>query len=122
MKQPFYLSLLTLCISVGAHAADAPVQAGGILTGTNGMSLYVFDKDAAGSGKSACNGPCAANWPPLAAGESDQGKGDYSVIVRDDGTRQWAFKGKPLYFWSKDVKPGDMTGDGFKDMWHVAKP
>ena len=80
------------------------------------------NKDAAGSGKSVCNGPCATNWPPLFAMDSDGSAGDYSVITRDDGKKQWAFKGKPLYFWSKDQKAGDTTGDGFNNVWHVAKP
>jgi predicted lipoprotein with Yx(FWY)xxD motif len=43
------------------------------------------------------------------------------VIVRDDGSRQWAYKGKPLYLWVKDHKPGDTTGDGFRGVWHVAR-
>lgn len=44
------------------------------------------------------------------------------MIVRDDGKKQWAFKGKPLYYWAKDTKPGDKTGDGFNKVWQVAKP
>ncbi|MGE5336528.1 MAG: hypothetical protein ACM3PU_01795 [Gemmatimonadota bacterium] len=96
--------------------------ADGALVDSNGMTLYVFDKDPAGSGKSACNGPCAANWPPLAADASAAAMGGYSVIMRDDGSRQWAYNGKPLYRWIKDQKPGDRTGDGFNNVWHVAKP
>ena len=92
----------------------APVNfTSGLLTGRNGMTLYTFDKDAAGAGKSACNGACAALWPPLAAGATDQSGGDWTVITRDDGAKQWAYLGKPLYFWAKDQKPGDVTGDGF---------
>ena len=41
---------------------------------------------------------------------------------RDDGAKQLAYKGKPLYYWSKDQKPGDRTGDGVNGVWHVAKP
>lgn len=93
-----------------------------MLTGNRGMTLYVFDKDVAGSGKSVCNGPCATNWPPLYAADSDSASGDYSIIVRDDGKKQWALKGKPLYYWAKDQNPGDKTGDGFNNVWHVAKP
>ncbi|HSC01194.1 MAG TPA: hypothetical protein VLE45_14850, partial [Burkholderiaceae bacterium] len=48
--------------SAPAKAAD------GALVGNNGMTLYTFDRDAAG--KSACNGPCATNWPPLMAAGS----------------------------------------------------
>jgi predicted lipoprotein with Yx(FWY)xxD motif len=106
-----------------ASMASAPAMvAGGVLTGPNGMTLYTFDKDTAGSGKSVCNGPCATNWPPLMAADTDSGYGDYSIVTRDDGKKQWAMKGKPLYYWVKDSKPGDMTGDGFNKVWQVAKP
>lgn len=112
-------SILGGCAAMGSAPASV---AHGVLTGPNGMTLYTFDKDTAGSGKSVCNGPCATNWPPLMASDSDKPSGDYSVVVRDDGQKQWAFKGKPLYYWVKDAKPGDMTGDGFNKVWQVAKP
>ncbi|WP_299065919.1 hypothetical protein [Accumulibacter sp.] len=112
-----------IALTTATWAADAPVKvADGVLVGANGMTLYTFDKDAAGSGKSVCNGPCATNWPPLAAAAGDTAGGDYSIITRDDGAKQWASKGKPLYFWSKDQKVGDKTGDGLNGVWHVAKP
>lgn len=113
---------LAACSGAGSRPAAPAMVSNGMLTGSNGMTLYVFDKDAAGSGKSACNGPCAANWPPLLAMDGDMASGDYSVISRDDGKKQWALKGKPLYYWGKDQKPGDTTGDGFNNVWHVAKP
>lgn len=116
------LSLLVIAAAPQVLAAGPAQVADGVLTGTNGMTLYVFDKDAAGSGKSVCNGPCAMNWPPLLAEDGAAAMGDYSVVVRDDGKKQWAFKGKPLYHWAKDLKPGDRTGDGFNNVWHVAKP
>ena len=103
--------------------ADMPAAAkDGVLTNPAGMTLYTFDKDAAGSGKSVCNGPCAANWPPLMAKDGDKAAGEYSVVTRDDGSKQWAYKGKPLYLWIKDQKPGDKTGDGVNNVWRVAKP
>lgn len=113
---------LAACSGAGSRPAAPAMISNGMLTGSNGMTLYVFDKDAAGSGKSACNGPCATNWPPLFAMDGDTASGDYSVISRDDGKKQWALKGKPLYYWVKDQKPGDTTGDGFNNVWHVAKP
>lgn len=113
------LILLSGCASM--YAAPAKV-ADGVLVGPNGMTLYTFDKDVAGSGKSACNGPCATNWPPLMAAESDKPSGEYTIITRDDGRQQWAVKGKPVYFWSKDSKPGDKTGDGVLKLWQTAKP
>ena len=114
------LCCCTLVLGASAALADSPAKvADGILTGPNGMTLYTFDKDVAG--KSMCNGPCAANWPPLMASEADQAAGEFSIVTRDDGQKQWAIKGKPLYFWVKDSKPGDMTGDGFNKVWLVAK-
>lgn len=103
--------------------AQAPAKVSdGIITNTEGMTLYTFDKDAAGSGKSVCNGPCAAIWPPLMVSADAKPAGDYSVVTRDDGGKQWAYKGKPLYLWVKDQKPGDKTGDGYNKVWHAAKP
>ena len=86
------------------------------------MTLYTFDRDAAGSGKSACNGPCATNWPPLSVADAAKPMGAYTIVVRDDGKKQWAYKGWPLYYWSKDAKAGDKTGDGFNGAWKVARP
>ncbi|MDE2579333.1 MAG: hypothetical protein KGL46_11040 [Hyphomicrobiales bacterium] len=102
-----------------AKVADTPK--GKALTTEKGFTLYTFDKDA--GGKSACNGPCATNWPPLAAPASAKASGDWTIIARDDGSKQWAYKGKPLYAWTKDAKPGDTTGDGFlNNAWHIARP
>ena len=123
MMKTVAAAVLALVLSACASMGGAPTAAkfeGGMLVNSAGMTLYTFDKDAAGSGKSACNGPCAANWPPLHAAASDQASGEWTVLTRDDGTKQWAYKGKPLYLWSKDQKPGDKTGDGFLKLWHVA--
>ena len=57
---------------------------------------------------------------PVKAGATAEGK--YTVIDRTDGTKQWAYKGKPLYLFAKDAKPGDRTGDNVRDIWHVVKP
>ena len=116
-----FVLALAGCASMAGGGAPTAV-ADGVLTGTNGMTLYTFDRDAAGSGKSVCNGPCATNWPPLMAPAGMQASGDYSVVMRDDGGKQVAYKGKPLYFWAKDAKPGDKTGDGFNNVWRLAKP
>ncbi len=108
--------------SSGSSVAAPPTKImDGVLTNSAGMTLYTFDKDAAGSGKSTCNGPCATNWPPLLAAADAKSSGDYTIITRDDGAKQWAYKGKPLYLWIKDTKPGDRTGDGFNNAWRLAR-
>ncbi len=122
--------MLAACSSTGNAPADGKAQAAspatvlnGVLVGPTQMTLYVFDKDAVGSGKSVCNAACATNWPPLAAPAGAQPIADWSPITRDDGSKQWAYKGRPLYNWAKDSKPGDATGDGLlNNAWHVAKP
>jgi len=109
-----------------AFAQMAPTKTGDstkgkVLTDGKGMTLYTFDNDTAG--KSACNGPCAVNWPPLMAAADAKAAGDYLIVTRDDGGKQWAYKSKPLYLWKNDKKPGDVTGDGFNNnTWHIAKP
>ncbi|WP_298724842.1 hypothetical protein [uncultured Ferrovibrio sp.] len=105
----------------------APAKAGNsamgpVLVDTRGMTLYTFERDTI-PGKSVCNGPCAQNWPPLMASANARPSGDWTVINRDDGSKQWAYKGRPLYGWVRDQKPGDTTGDGFMNgAWRAAKP
>ena len=114
---------LSLLLAACAGLPYAPVKySNGLMTGANGMTLYTFDKDAIGSGKSVCNGQCATNWPPFMAAATDQPGGDWSIVTRDDGSKQWAWSGQPLYYWAKDQKPGDMTGDGFNKVWHAVRP
>lgn len=114
------VSLLAACASM-PDTSPAKI-ADGMLVGPNGMTLYTFDRDPTGSGKSVCNGPCAVNWPPLMASDADKANGHYSVLTRDDGKKQWAIKGKPLYYWVKDTKAGDKTGDGVQSVWHIVTP
>ncbi len=116
------LAAAALMAGCGTMYSNPAMTSGGTLTGPNGMALYTFDRDAAGSGKSVCNGPCATLWPPLMAANTDKGSGDYSVIVRDDGKKQWAYKGKPLYYFARDTKAGERSGDGFNQVWKTARP
>ena len=111
----------SLAVAQMAPTKTGESAKGKVLTNDAGMTLYVFDKDT--GGKSACTGPCAGNWPPLTATASAMPMGDFTIITRDDGTKQWAYKGRPLYAWKNDKKPGDITGDGFLDgAWHAAQP
>lgn len=110
---------LFLTLMAGPALAAPTVVTDGILTNAAGMALYTFDKDA--PGVSNCDAACLAIWPILSA-EGGGDEGDYTVITRADGTKQWAFKGMPLYTFVKDTKPGDRLGDGVKGVWHLAKP
>jgi len=108
-----------LALPAMAFAADPVMMKDGVMTDHKGMTVYTFDKDA--GGKSMCNGDCAKNWPPMMAPAGAKAEGKFMPIKRDDGMMQWAYDGKPLYTFMKDEKPGDMKGEGFKDMWHMPK-
>ncbi len=121
----FSLTLAAAALAGAAAFAETGIQTGEstlgpVLTDADGMTLYTFDKDA--DGASACYDDCAVNWPPLVAPEGAAADGDYGLTERTDGAMQWTYKGMPLYTWVKDAAPGDVTGDGVKDVWHAAKP
>ncbi len=137
MKIRTFVKLSTLAIMivaiVGAGIAFAEHHAvkvaqkeglGSYLTDINGMTLYNFKKDS--PGKSVCEGPCIENWPLYYREKVDakdgMAAGDFGTITRADGKKQTTYKGMPLYYFSKDAKPGDTTGQGFKDLWSVVKP
>lgn len=75
----------------------------------HGMTLYTYAKDPPHA--SACLGECAAASPPLLASPHAKAYGDWSLIRRPDGSRQWAYRGRPLYTYSKDLDPGSVGGN-----------
>ncbi|ABC30865.1 uncharacterized protein conserved in bacteria [Hahella chejuensis KCTC 2396] len=116
--------MLTACAANSENHAGEPVSSrdtslGSVMTSKQGMTLYTFTKDAAGV--SNCNGGCAENWPPFMAGPSAHDTGKFTIITRADGSKQWAYESKPLYFWVGDRAPGDVTGHGVKDVWFTVK-
>jgi predicted lipoprotein with Yx(FWY)xxD motif len=105
---------------IAEPAKIADTDKGKALVDSKGMTLYIFDRDVAG--KSNCNGQCATNWPPLMAASDAKASGDWTLVTRDDGSKQWAYKTKPVYAWVNDKKAGDTTGDGVGGNWHIAQP
>lgn len=103
---------------LGGAVKSADIGGQMVLTGSNDMTLYIFDKDTAGV--SNCYDTCAEKWPPLFVDEGAMAEGDFSIVERTDGTKMWAYKGMPLYFWVDDKAPGDITGDGVGGVWHLA--
>ena len=99
------------------------VKFGSILTAADGMTLYTFTQDA--PGKSNCNGSCAATWPPVTTSAAsaptvEGAPGKFSLVTRDDGTKQVAYNGSPLYRYTPDKAPGDTNGQGVGNVWFVA--
>lgn len=118
---------LTIAISLVAGVAFAapPVKTvetakGNVLAAANGMTLYTFKNDK--MGESNCYDACATNWPPFMVEGDAKAEGAFTIVERKDGAKQWAKDGMPLYFWIKDKKMGDATGDGVKGVWDVVKP
>jgi predicted lipoprotein with Yx(FWY)xxD motif len=101
-------------------AKSADTSKGKALVDAKGMTLYIFDRDS--DGKSACSGQCATNWPPFMATGDAKPSGEWTIVTRDDGSKMWAYKGKPLYTWINDKAPGDAKGDGVNNVWHIAAP
>ena len=118
MRACYSISALLLAIAGAAFAGTTPVRGTkGFLTSSSGQTLYTYDEDS--PGHSDCGGTCAVLWPPATA--EGGASGDFTVVPRPDGTRQWAYRGKPLYTYVPDQKPGDALGDGVNGNWHVAK-
>ncbi len=129
------LTVAALLAPFAAFAADVPAGVGTksaklaanavlpstmteatVLTDANGHTLYVLASDVE-FGKSACNGDCAFNWPPFVAAADAKPMGDWTIFTRDDGKRQWAYKGRPLYTYAKDQAPGDAKGHNVLEIW-----
>lgn len=112
--------ILVLALLLSAHALAAPPaeKRGGMLVDPAGMALYTFDKD--GAGTSNCNERCAVLWPPFVAAADARATGEYTLIKRKDGKRQWALRGMPLYYWLADGKPGAATGEAVAG-WHLVR-
>jgi predicted lipoprotein with Yx(FWY)xxD motif len=114
MKSPLrsgsVIAALTLLASLAAAAAS-------VMTSTDGMTVYTFDRDVPGSGDSACVDACAAMWPPVPA-HAMPARRDISTIARD-GMKQATYRDRPLYFYAGDRKPGDAAGDKQGKVWHV---
>lgn len=108
--------LILLPLAVSAALASSALAAG-MLTDAKGMTLYVFDKDTKSA--STCYDACAKNWPPyLVKGHKETGPG-WTMVKRKNGAEQWAYNGKPLYYFYEDKKAGDAKGEGLKGVWHT---
>jgi len=118
-----------LCASLASAAGLNSKSKAGIgvyLVDEDGMALYQYKKDS--PGKSACgaaNG-CLEKWPIFYVYEFKHAAGfdpaSFAVINREDGKKQITYKGMPLYYFSRDKTADDYLGQGFDNVWHVARP
>ncbi|MFQ5684708.1 MAG: hypothetical protein ACE5HC_15745 [Candidatus Binatia bacterium] len=97
-------------------------QLGTFLVDPKGMTLYLFDNDKV-PGKSNCYGGCAETWPPFVPKRGDPTPvAPLTIIIRTDGSKQYAYKGRPLYTYVEDASVGSTEGQGLGDRWWVVKP
>jgi predicted lipoprotein with Yx(FWY)xxD motif len=108
--------------------AVASSSVGQILVDGSGRTLYLFEADMPAS--SSCYGACVGVWPAVvSAGQPVVGPGITPTLVsttmRKDGTLEVVYNGHPLYYFTGDKKPGDVTGQGlnsFGAAWYVVSP
>ena len=109
-----------------AELTTAKTGLGTVVVDAQGRTVYVFDKDTAGSGASACSGDCLAKWPPVQAASDTPTvsgvTGKLGTITRDDGTKQVTLAGMPLYLFAGDSHAGDVTGQGVGGVWWAVSP
>ncbi|RNE59377.1 COG4315 family predicted lipoprotein [Cryobacterium tepidiphilum] len=112
--------------SGSSDLATASTPLGTVVVDAAGMTVYVFDKDTAGSGTSACTGACLANWPPVTTTAStptaDGVTGALGTIQTPNGKMQVTLQGLPLYTYAGDKAAGDVTGQGVKNIWWAVAP
>ena len=95
------------------------VVLGGAPSPANGRALYFYDKDEEGVSK--CVGQCTTAWPPLTPAPGAQASGAWTIIDRPDGSRQWAYKGRPVYVFYRDKPDALATGAQLIPGWRLAK-
>lgn len=97
---------------------------GQIFVDGKGMTLYTYTKDTPNN--STCYETCAVNWPPLLTADNPKivsilVNSNFGVTTRTNGDKQITYKGMPLYYWIKDIKPGDATGENVGGVWFTYK-
>jgi predicted lipoprotein with Yx(FWY)xxD motif len=104
----------------------AITELGEILVGANGMTVYYFTQDQKDSGVSSCIDQCLVNWPPVLVDNEATISSDVTAkigtIPAANGKKQVTVDGLPIYYWAKDKKPGEVTGQGVGNVWYVIAP
>ncbi|RAN74260.1 hypothetical protein B5P43_29580 [Bacillus sp. SRB_336] len=113
----------------GAVLKTGQTSLGTVVVNGQGMTAYVFDKDTANSGTSACTGACLSFWPPIktptGTPQVSGVTGKVGAITLPGGTKQVTLNGLPLYTYAADSKAGDTSGQGsqgFGAGWWVVGP
>lgn len=95
---------------------------GPVVAGPDGRTVYEFDKDTKGSGKSACAGACLSAWPAVTVSGTPKTSGisgKVGTITTKDGKKQVTLNGWPLYYYAGDGSAGDVNGQAVQGIWWV---
>ena len=125
----FCIMVAAIFISIACAAAQdytVDLSSDRYMVDKAGMTLYYTLNDAPGNGISNCIDSCSLLWHPFYTDiirvPSRLSTSDFETISRSDGTLQTAYKGWPLYYYTKDSKPGDTKGDGEQGIWSTLDP
>lgn len=106
--------------SAGQLASWDSEELGKVLTDSDGMTLYRFDKDTAEPPKSNCDAACLKAWPVVPASGAKAAPGvDASLlgeVTAADGTKQLTVDGWPMYHYAMDKKAGDVKGQEWAEL------
>jgi predicted lipoprotein with Yx(FWY)xxD motif len=112
--------------SSGAELATAQTPLGTVVVDKSGRTVYAFDQDTPGSGKSSCTGTCASLWPAVTTSSSSPSMGSLTgtvaTIPAAGGKQQLTLDGHPLYTYSGDSKAGQVNGEGIMGIWWAVSP
>lgn len=100
-----------------------PDAFGQVLVNWEGRTLYVFLGGDPEQDATACSGgkeDCRLHWTPLAAPVLADRIGEFSVLRRRDGIAQWAYKGRGLYLYDRDVVPELAEGRSVDPLFRIA--
>lgn len=101
-------------------------ELGTYMTNETFFTLYRYLSDPQDQGISTCYGACSRNWPPFYTENltinPELRSGDFTVITRDDGSKQLTYKGWPLYLYAGDTKPNETKGQSMDGVWFVVVP
>jgi predicted lipoprotein with Yx(FWY)xxD motif len=115
------MAAFSIAAAAGLLSSSAFAQAikstDGLMTDTQGRTLYVFSNDNVN--KSNCKGACLAAWPAFVPKAEAKPYGDVGIMSREDGIKQWTHKDRPLYYFAGDARPGDKLGDRQNNVWFV---
>jgi len=53
---------------------------------------------------------CSKKWPPFVVAANAKPIGDWTIVARPDGIKQWSYKGRPTYTSVRDHRLGDVNG------------